>query len=127
MYTKDDLLARLQNGEELSAIADELANALNEAQKEYTQKIAKEEAEAERVAYAKEEAVLMILDGLSDYLIACGEGELQKELNDVDVNQLIKMLDSSIDMTKRLRKLNDLEFADEALWTPLFRSFGFGM
>ena len=130
MYTKDDLLARLQNGEELSTIADELANALNEAQKEYdeiTQKMAKEEAEAERVAYAKEEAVLMILDGLSDYLIACGEGELQKELNDVDVNQLIKMLDSSIDMTKRLNKLKDLEFADEALWTPLFKSFGFGM
>ena len=130
MYTKDDLLARLQNGEDLADIADELANALNEAQKEYdeiTKRIAQEEAEAERVAHAKEEAVLIILDGLSDYLIAVGEDELQKELSEeIEVEAMIKMLDSSIDMTKRLKKLESLEFADEALWTPLFKGFGFG-
>ena len=130
MYTKQDLLARLQNGEKTDDIANELANALNEAQKEFdeiTKREAKEKAEAVRVAAAKREAALMMLDGLSDYLIAAGEDELQKELNDIDVDNLIKMLDSSIDMTKRLKKLESLEFADEALWTPLFKGFGFGM
>lgn len=130
MYTKNDLLARLQNGEDIAAIADEMATALNDAQKEYeeeTKRLEEQKVEENRIYAAKREAALMMLDGLSDYLIAAGEDELQKELNDIDVDQLITMLDSSIDMTKRLKKLNDLEFADEALWTPLFKGFGFGM
>ena len=130
MYTKNDLLARLQNGEDIAAIADEMATALNDAQKEYeeeTKRLEEQKVEENRIYAAKREAALMMLDGLSDYLIAAGEDELQKELNNVDVDQLIKMLDSSIDMTKRLNKLKDLEFADEALWTPLFKGFGFGI
>ena len=119
MYTKEDLLARLQNGEDLADIADELANALNEAQKEYdeiTKRVAQEEAEAERVAHAKEEAVLMILDGLSDYLIACGEGDLQAEIVDCDINKLIEMLDGAIEMTKSLKRLQMVEFEEPAVW-----------
>ena len=130
MYTKEDLLARLQNGEDLAAIADEMATALNEAQREYeeeTKRLEEQKVEEDRIWAAKKEAAYMMLDALSDYLIAAGEDELQKELNDVEVETIIKMLDSSIDMTKRLKKLESLEFADEALWTPLFKGFGFGM
>ena len=129
MYTKEDLLARLQNGEDLAAIADEMATALNEAQREYeeeTKRLEEQKVEEDRIWAAKKEAAYMMLDALSDYLIAAGEDELQKELNDVEVETIIKMLDSSIDMTKRLKKLESLEFADEALWTPLFKGFGFG-
>lgn len=130
MYTKEDLIARLQNGEDVDTIAQEMATALNAAQaavEEEAKRAKKQKAEENRVRNAKREAALMMLDGLSDYLIAVGEDELQKELNDIDVDNLIKMLDSSIDMTKRLKKLESLEFADEALWTPLFKGFGFGM
>ena len=130
MYTKEDLIARLQNGEDVDTIAQEMATALNAAQaavEEEAKRAEKQKAEENRVWAAKREAALMMLDGLSDYLIAAGEDELQKELNDIDVDSLIKMLDSSIDMTKRLKKLESLEFADEALWTPLFKGFGFGM
>ena len=126
MYTKEDLIARLQNGEDVDTIAQEMATALNAAQAE-AKRIEKEKAEEDRVYNAKREAVNMILDGLSDYLIAAGEDELQKELSEVSVDKMIRMLDSSIDMTKRLKKLESLEFADEALWTPLFKGFGFGM
>lgn len=131
MYTKDDLLARLQNGEDIAAIADEMATALNDAQREYeeeTKRLEEQKVEEDRIWAAKKEAAYMMLDALSDYLIAVGEDALQKELIEtVEVEAIIKMLDSSIDMTKRLKKLNDLEFADEALWTPLFKGFGFGM
>ena len=130
MYTKEDLIARLQNGEDVDTIAQEMATALNAAQaavEEEAKRAEKQKAEENRVWAAKREAALMMLDGLSDYLIAAGEDELQKELNDIDVDNLIKMLDSSIDMTKRLKKLESLEFADEALWTPLFKGFGFGI
>lgn len=119
MYTKEDLLARLQNGEDLSTIADELANALNEAQKEFdeiTKREAKEKAEAERVAAAKEEAALMMLDALSDYLIASGEEELQAELVDCETSKLIEMLDGAIEMTKSLKKLQMVEFEAPAVW-----------
>ena len=117
MYTKEDLLARLQNGEDVDTIANELATALNEAQKEYdeiTKRVAQEEAEAERVAHAKEEAVLTVLDGLSDYLIACGEGDLQAEIVDCDINKLIEMLDGAIEMTKSLKRLQLVEFEEPA-------------
>ena len=130
MYTKEDLIARLQNGEDVDTIAQEMATALNAAQAavEEEAKRAEQKVEEDRVWAAKKEAAYMMLDALSDYLIAVGEDELQKELSEeVEVEAIIKMLDSSIDMTKRLNKLKDLEFADEALWTPLFKSFGFGM
>ena len=126
MYTKEDLIARLQNGEDVDTIAQEMATALNAAQAE-AKRIEKEKAEEDRVYNAKREAVNMILEGISDYLIAAGEDELQKELSEVSVEKMIRMLDSSIDMTKRLKKLESLEFADEALWTPLFKGFGFGL
>ena len=96
MYTKDDLLARLQNGEDVDTIAQEMATALNAAQaavEEEAKRAEKQKAEENRVRNAKREAVIMMLDGLSDYLIAAGEDELQKELNDIEVDQLIKMLD----------------------------------
>lgn len=130
MYTKEDLIARLQNGEDVDTIAQEMATALNAAQaavEEEAKRAEKQKAEEDRIYAAKTEAAYMMLDALSDYLIAAGEDELQKELNDIEVDQLITMLDSSIDMTKRLKKLNDLEFADEAFWTPLFKGFGFGI
>ena len=119
MYTKENLVARLQNGEDVDTIAQEMATALNEAQaavEEEAKRAEKQKAEESRVRNAKREAVVMMLDGISDYLIAAGEDELHKGLSDVDVDKMIKMLDSSIDMTKRLEKLKDLEFAESSPW-----------
>lgn len=128
MYAKEDLLARLQNGEDISAIADEMAAALNEAQKEHeekTKKLEAEIAEAARVRKAKREAVHMILDGFTDYLIAVGEDELQNDVGELVIDDVVKAFDSAIIMAKRLKEIESLEFADEAVWSPLFKSFGF--
>ena len=110
MFNKEDILARLQNGDSADAIAQEMAAALNEAQTAFDETKAKAKVEADRVLNAKRAAVEMILDGASDYLIAAGEEDLQKEIKNIEIDKLIKLLDESIEMGKSLEKLKNLEF-----------------
>lgn len=134
MMTKADIVAKLQQGERLEDIAAKLTDVLNAAQEEYNElqeqerlaqlAEAKRQEEKERAAAAKIEAVEMMLDGLCDYLVAAGEDELLDDLHQVDVNKIITMLDSSIELSKRVQKLSDLEFVDI---NPLFRAFGFNI
>lgn len=134
MMTKADIVAKLQQGESLEDIAAKLTDVLNAAQEEYNElqeqerlaqlAEAKRQEEKERSAAAKIEAVEMMLDGLCDYLVAAGEDELLDDLHQVDVNKIITMLDSSIELSKRVQKLSDLEFVDI---NPLFRAFGFNI
>ena len=105
-FTKSDILARLQNGETADAIADEMATALNEAQKAYSE----EKAETTRVYNAKREAALGIIDALCDYMVAAGEEELLDELQEIDEDKIIEMLDGSIKLAKSLEALKNLEF-----------------
>ena len=113
MFNKEDILARLQNGDSADAIAQEMAAALNEAQTAFDEAKAAEDkakVETDRVLNAKRAAVEIILDGASDYLIAAGEEDLQKEIKNIEIDKLIKLLDESIDMGKSLEKLKNLEF-----------------
>ena len=110
MFNKEDILARLQKGDSADAIAQEMAAALNEAQTAFDEAKAKAKVEADRVLNAKRAAVEIILDGASDYLIAAGEEDLQKEIKNIEIDKLIKLLDESIDMGKNLEKLKNLEF-----------------
>lgn len=113
MFNKEDILARLQNGDSADDIAQEMATALNEAQTAFDEAKAaadKAKVEADRVLNAKRAAVEVMLDGVSDYLIAAGEAELQKEVKDIDIDKIIELLDGSIEMAKSLEKLKDLQF-----------------
>ena len=113
MFTKEDILARLQNGETADAIANEMANALNEATAEKkaldAELVAKEKEEI-RVLNAKRVAVDSMLDALCDYLVAAGEGDYVKDIAEVKTDKVIEMLDGSIEMAKSLEKLKDLQF-----------------
>ena len=112
-FTKEDILARLQNGETAEDIALEVATALNEAEAEKkaldAEKVAKEREEA-RVSAAKRVAVNDMLDAVCDYLVASGEGDLIKDIKDIETDKVIEMLDGSINMAKSLEKLKDLQF-----------------
>lgn len=112
-FTKEDILARLQNGETADAIASEMANALNEAQAEKkaldAEKVAKEQEEA-RVLNAKRAAIDDMLDAVCDYLIAAGEEDLVEEAKDIDTDKVIELLDGSIEMAKSLEQLKGLQF-----------------
>ena len=113
MFNKEDILTRLQNGDSADAIAQEMATALNEAQTAYDEAKAAEDkakVEADRVLNAKRAAVEVMLDGVSDYLIAAGEADLQKEVKDIKIDKVIELLDGTIEMAKSLEKLKDLQF-----------------
>ena len=113
MFTKADILARLQNGDTVDEIAAEMANALNEAEAEkkaLDAELAAKEKEETRVLNAKRMAVNDILDAVCDYLVAAGEDDFIKDLNEIDTDKVIEMLDSSIKMAKSLEKLKDLQF-----------------
>jgi hypothetical protein len=125
MFTKDDILARLQNGESMDTIASEMADMLNAA-KEEKDALDAQKKESDRVEKAKEEAALVMLDGLSDYLVATGNEELQKEIVNVDVRKVVESLDQSMDLVTKLLKLRDLEFEDidSRNWDALLGAFG---
>ena len=113
MFTKADILARLQNGDTVDEIAKEMAAALNEAEAEKkaldAELAAKEEEEA-RVLDAKRVAVDNILDALCDYFVVAGCEEFTKDIAKIDTDKMVKMLDSSIKMAKSLEELSNLQF-----------------
>jgi hypothetical protein len=123
MISKDEVIALLADGATVEDLAAEITEALNAGKEEYeaSQKAAK--VEAARIENAKREAVCVMLDGLSDYLIAAGEEELHSDLMTLKIQKVMEMLDSSIALAKRVSKLKDLEFeAPECglTWEQLF-------
>lgn len=112
-FTKEDILARLQNGETTDTIAAEMAAALNEAEAEKkaldAEKVTKEKEEA-RVLDAKRVAVDNLLDAVCDYLVASGEDDFITDIKDIETDKMIEMLDDSIKIAKSLEKVKDLEF-----------------
>ena len=110
MFTKEDILARLQNGDSMDEIAKEMTDALNAAHADY-ESAKQADAEATRVMNAKRVAVDGMLDCLCDFLVAAGEDELIEDLKDVDTDVVVDMLDSAIELAKTLEKLGNLEFA----------------
>ena len=120
MLDKSDIILRLQGGDTLDDIAADLTAALNEANDEFKAlqeekakreaAIKAETAEKERVAAAKREAVLMMIDAACDYLVAAGEDELLDEMHNVDADEVVKSVDSIIDTLHKLNDLKNTEF-----------------
>ena len=113
MFTKADILARLQNGDTVDEIASEMAAALNEAEAEkkaLDAELAAKEKEETRVLEAKRAAVDNMFDAVADYLVAAGEGGLVGELREIGTDKVIALLDGSIEMAKSLEKLKELQF-----------------
>lgn len=121
MLNKQDIIAQLQAGSTMDEIVDNITKTINDAQDEYrviqekeeadAKRIAEEAKEADRVAAAKREAVNMMLDGLCDYLVASGEDEILEELHQIETEKVVEMIDSSLEVTRNLIKLKDVQFA----------------
>ena len=82
MFKVEDIVARLQNGEDANAIAAEMCNALNEAitvQKEAEEKAAKADREAEKMTDLQ-----VILDLIHDFCMDyyCESDEDEKIINE---------------------------------------------
>ena len=128
MFDKADILAKLQNGATADAIADEFVSALNAAEKELKELEAKraeeEKAEEDRTYAAKREAVCEVIDGLCDFVVASGDDEMLAELQNVDVDKMVRMFDEMIELSRSMARLKNLEFPkvenDEDVWGKLF-------
>ena len=106
MFNMEDILARLQNGEDAQAIANEFADVVNQANKVYSEQKAKEEAEriakekAEKEKVQKARELQDILDDLSHWY--------SKYYNidgaDMDINaeDIIQMADEIVSLSDGL-------------------------
>ena len=116
MFDKADILSMLKNGATVDEVAIKMTETLNAANEEYTAlqeaeaKAVEEEKEAIRQYEAKREAVCVILDGLVDFLIAAGEDELVQEVHNVEIEDVVALVDSSLETVRALLRLRDLEF-----------------
>ena len=138
MFDKADILAKLQDGATADSLADEFVNALNAAEKELKEletKRAEEEkaleakrAEEDRIYAAKREAVCCIIDGFCDFVVASGDDDMLAELQNVDVDKMVRMVDEMIELTHSMARLKSLEFPkveidDGEALTKLFAAF----
>lgn len=109
-FNKADIIARLQKGDKIEDIANEMSEMLNTAEADYKAAEAEKAAETSRVEDAKREAVKMIIDGACDYCVAIGEEKLLTEFREVDIETLVAAIDSYFGMIKALASLKTLEF-----------------
>lgn len=110
MFDVNDILARLQNGEDAQKIADEMAATLNLANKTYEDQKAKAEAEAKRAEIQKKEELQDILDMFVDWFgtyYGIDTAEVKEELAADQVIELIDSLKEYIDAIKGLESMFD--------------------
>ena len=92
MYTTEDILNRLSNGESSDAIATEIANNLNEAIKRHK---AQMEAENAKNAKAKEEKLQTILDEMAAWVQEFYPDSSGTKLK-LDAADIIKSIDTAM-------------------------------
>lgn len=124
MINSKDILARLQNGENAEAIANELITALNEANDLYTAEIvAKQKAEVATAAKNQKKVTDMqdILDLLHDFCIEyyCNDSKdidaVEEAFADLTAEKVIQMVEEAGETVALLEEhLKDIEkmFAD---------------
>lgn len=109
-FNKTNIIDRLQKGESVDDIANEMSEILNTAVADFKAAENQKAEEASRVENAKREAVKMIIDGACDYCVAIGEDKLLAELHEVDIEALVTAIDSWFGMIKTLASLESLTF-----------------
>ena len=114
MVNSKDILTRLQNGEKAEDIANELINALNDANDAYNKEVeAESEAKAKKVAHMQD-----ILDALHDFCIEyyCDNNEdinaVEEAFNELTAKNVLAMVEEAgvavLDMEKKLKDIEKL-------------------
>ena len=123
MFNKDDILARLHDGDSVDVIATEMANALNAAKTAYDEAEAKRIEEEKRIAEAKAKAdqekvkkrvaVQRIVDAFANYAELFGKQELADKLDamsDNELDEIVESMDAMIELVEMADKLKVLEY-----------------
>ena len=109
MFDEKTILARLQNGEDVQTIADEMAVMINAVNKTYTDQKAAEEA-AKKTEVQKYEDLQEILDMFVDWFGTYYEidvEDLKSELKADEVIELVDSLKGYIEAIKGLESMFD--------------------
>ena len=105
MFDEKEILTRLQNGEDVQSIANEMANLINKVNKTYIDQKAAEEAAKAAAAKAevqKKEDLQEILDMFTDWLNTYYDIELDDRLDAETVLELIDSVKEYVDVLKDL-------------------------
>lgn len=109
---KDMILARLQNGEDAEAIANELINMLNTANSEYVAIQEKEKAEAKRIAAARDAELNNLAQGMIDavakYLQVAYPDARIDVTDEVSVGDVREIIDGIYELSAALKDLDKL-------------------
>ena len=105
MFDVNEILARLQNGEDAQKIADEMAATLNLANKTYEDQKAKEEAAKKQNEVQKKEDLQEILDMFIDWFKTYYGIETKGELEADAVLELIDSIQEYIEALKGLESM----------------------
>ena len=126
MFTSEDILARLQNGDSVDEIATEMANALNAAKTSYDEAEAKRIEEEKRIAELEAENqkkrtyVQRIINAFADYADLIGKRDIAEKLDamtDSDLDDVVEAFNATIELFEMTEKLKVLEFGN--LFNPV--------
>ena len=123
MFNKDDILARLHDGDSVDDIATEMATALNAAKTAYDEAEAKRIEKEKRIAEAKAKAdqekvekrvaVQRIVDAFANYAELFGKQKLADKLDamsDDELDEIVEAMDAMIELVEMADKLKVLEY-----------------
>lgn len=105
MFDEKTILARLQNGEDAQKIADEMAAALNQANKAYADQKAAEEAAKKQNEVQKKEDLQEILDMFADWFKTYYGIETKGEL---EADAVLELIDSIKEYVEALKGLETM-------------------
>ena len=103
MFDEKVILTRLQNGEDVQTIANEMANLINKVNKTYTDQKAAEEAAKAKAETQKKEDLQEIRDMFTDWFNAYYGIETDGKL---EADAVLELIDS---IKEYVEALNDLE------------------
>ena len=103
MFDEKVILTRLQNGEDVQTIANEMANLINKVNKTYTDQKAAEKAAKAKAETQKKEDLQEILDMFTDWFNAYYGIETDGKL---EADAVLELIDS---IKEYVEALNDLE------------------
>ena len=129
MFNEAEILARLQNGEDIQKIADEMANMLNaanatylaeqEAKKKAEAEAAKKAAEASALEEEKNELAQIIADAVMDYIDVCAPDLIDEDEDPLDGAEVRKLLDGMIPLMVSLKGLQAVMPGANPFGTPI--------
>ena len=109
MFDEKVILTRLQNGESIEDIANEMSNLINKVNKTYTNQKAAEEAAAAKAEVQKKEDLQEILDMFTDWFNAYYDIETDGKLDAETVLELIDSVKEYIEVLKDLESMFDIK------------------